>query len=70
MPEMDGFEILERYRASSHARARIPVIVWTAKDLTAAEQARLGHEVVRVVSKREGGARSFLDALDAVLRPA
>jgi hypothetical protein len=42
------------------------VIVWTAKDLTAAEQTHLGP--VRVVSKRDGGPRSRLDALDAVVR--
>jgi hypothetical protein len=40
----------------------------TAKDLTGPDQTRLGGGVT-VVSKREGGVRSLLDALDAVLRP-
>jgi CheY-like chemotaxis protein len=40
MPEMDGFEVIDRLRASSVGRD-LPVIVFTNKDLSAAEQTRL-----------------------------
>jgi CheY-like chemotaxis protein len=68
MPGMDGFEFLERYRERGNGGATPPVIVWTARDLTATDRARLGQGVEHVVSKREGGARRLLDALDTVLR--
>ena len=58
MPEMDGFEFL----VEMHRRTvwqDIPVLVITAKDLTAEERSRLNGEVDRVLQK---GA-SEIDAL-------
>jgi len=53
MPEMDGFEFLVEMR--SHAEWRdVPVLVVTAKDLTAEERSRLNGDVERVLQK--GGA--------------
>ena len=50
MPEMDGFEFLVEMR--SHAEWRdIPVLVVTAKDLTAEERSRLNGEVEQVLQK-------------------
>jgi signal transduction histidine kinase/CheY-like chemotaxis protein len=66
MPGLDGFEFLERYRATEVGRG-VPVIVWTAKDLTARDRARLDGAVARVVSKREAGTGPLLAALDDVL---
>jgi signal transduction histidine kinase/CheY-like chemotaxis protein len=50
MPEMDGFEVLERMRSEDSWRD-IPVIIVTAKDLTRDEVDRLNHRVVKVLQK-------------------
>ncbi|MDP9054028.1 MAG: response regulator [Acidobacteriota bacterium] len=50
MPEMDGFEFLER--VGRHAEWKsIPVVVVTARDLTAEERERLNGRVSRVLQK-------------------
>ena len=50
MPEMDGFEFLVELR--EHAEWRdIPVLVVTAKNLTAEERSRLNGDVERVLQK-------------------
>ena len=62
MPEMDGFEVLDALAA--HAQWReIPVIVITAKQLTAAERERLRGQARKVIEK--GGA-SRLDIVAAI----
>ena len=62
MPEMDGFEVLDALAA--HAQWReIPVIVMTAKQLTAAERERLQGQARKVIEK--GGA-SRLDVVAAI----
>lgn len=40
MPELDGFEVLERLKADAETR-QIPVVIHTAKSLTPSEQSRL-----------------------------
>ena len=60
MPEMDGFEFLVEMRSRAEWRD-IPVLVVTAKDLTAEERSRLNGDVERVLQK--GGAE-----LDELLR--
>jgi CheY-like chemotaxis protein len=50
MPEMDGFTFLDQLRRFPDART-IPVIVLTAKDLTAEDRRRLNGYVERVVQK-------------------
>jgi signal transduction histidine kinase/CheY-like chemotaxis protein len=50
MPEMDGFELLERMRGDGGWRD-IPVILLTAKDLTRAEVDQLNGHVVRILQK-------------------
>ena len=62
MPQMDGFEVLDALAA--HAQWRdIPVIVLTAKQLTAAERERLLGQARKVIEK--GGA-SRLDIVAAI----
>jgi CheY-like chemotaxis protein len=60
MPEMDGFDFLEAFRREEASRA-VPVVVVTARDLTAEDRARLSGSVERVLLK---GARRG----DALLR--
>jgi CheY-like chemotaxis protein len=50
MPEMDGIEFLDRFRRLP-AHARTPVLIWTMKDLTESETARLRQSAQGVVSK-------------------
>ncbi len=59
MPEMDGFEFLEALRARPGGQ-RVPVVVLTAKDLTAADRERLAGSVTRIVQK---GAHETADSL-------
>jgi signal transduction histidine kinase/CheY-like chemotaxis protein len=50
MPEMDGFEFLVEMRSRAEW-SDIPVLVVTAKDLTAEERSRLNGDVERVLQK-------------------
>jgi CheY-like chemotaxis protein len=50
MPEMDGFEFVQELRKSETWRS-IPVIVITAKDLTAQERSRLSGHVQAILQK-------------------
>ena len=50
MPEVDGFEFVARLRASERTR-RVPVVVLTARELTATEHTRLDGHVRRVFQK-------------------
>ncbi|MCK7481728.1 MAG: DNA-binding response regulator [Candidatus Moduliflexus flocculans] len=50
MPEMDGFEVLEKMRTQERLQ-KIPVIVVTGQALTEAEMARLSRGVASVLEK-------------------
>jgi signal transduction histidine kinase/DNA-binding response OmpR family regulator len=50
MPEVDGFEIISRLKEDP-ATAAIPILVCTGHDLTAADKARLGGQILGVVTK-------------------
>jgi PAS domain S-box-containing protein len=62
MPVMDGFQFLERFRALPACR-NVPVLIWTMKDLTGDEYARLQSTVQCVVSKGRGGMAKMMDEL-------
>jgi signal transduction histidine kinase/CheY-like chemotaxis protein len=66
MPEMDGFEMLERMRREDAWRD-IPVIIVTAKDLTREEVDRLNGQVVKVLQKGTYRRRDLLDDVRAML---
>jgi hypothetical protein len=66
LPGLSGFDFLDRFRRSE-AGANIPVVIWTAKELTGAEHERLQYSVQAVVSKDSGGASSLLEALKPFL---
>jgi len=66
MPEMDGFQFLEQFRKLPACR-RIPVIVWTAKDLTSDEFARLRASAQGVVAKNGDVATTLMDELRTFL---
>jgi CheY-like chemotaxis protein len=61
MPGMDGFEFLERFRTMPTGRST-PVIVWTVKDLTTADQARLAAASAQAVVLK-GGTERLMEEL-------
>jgi CheY-like chemotaxis protein len=66
MPEMDGFEFVVQLRAEARWR-HIPVIVVTAKALTAEERARLNGLVQHFVQKGQCSGKAVLAALDELV---
>jgi signal transduction histidine kinase/DNA-binding response OmpR family regulator len=66
MPEMDGFEFLVEMRRRSEWRD-IPVLVVTAKDLTAEERSRLNGDVARVLQKGATELDTLLKEISRVL---
>jgi signal transduction histidine kinase/CheY-like chemotaxis protein len=66
MPEMDGFQFLERFRQLPDCR-RVPVIVWTVKNLTADEFVRLRATTQGVVPKDRASATTLVEELSSFL---
>jgi len=66
MPHMDGFEFLDRFRQLPHCR-RVPVIVWTVKDLTVEEHLRLRASAQGIVNKGHQGSASAMEELKTIL---
>ena len=75
MPEMDGFGFLDHFRRLPSC-AHVPVIVWTVKDLSAADLQRLKASVQGVMSKGHGSGsvvdelRRFVAEPSAAKRPS
>jgi CheY-like chemotaxis protein len=59
MPVMHGFEFMERLRENEATRD-VPVVVLTAKELSATEREFLAAHAQRVVQKGGGGASALL----------
>ena len=59
MPEMDGFEFLDEFRRHEAWRA-IPIVVVTAKELTAEDHERLNGGVARILQKGASSRESLL----------
>ena len=62
MPQMDGFEFLDRFRQIPKCRTT-PVIVWTNKDITAADTDRLKHSAQTIALKNRDGIDNILKEL-------
>jgi PAS domain S-box-containing protein len=67
MPEMDGFEFLAKIGENEQWRA-LPIVVMTAKTLTAADHERLSGRVEQLVEKSTYNLESLLGDLNAVLK--
>jgi signal transduction histidine kinase/CheY-like chemotaxis protein len=66
MPEMDGFEFLRELHQQEKWRS-IPVLVLTAKDLTADERKRLNGNVSRILQKGTLTSAQVLRQISAIL---
>ncbi len=68
LPEIDGFEFLRRLRGSAVGR-RLPVLVWTVKDLSSDERALLLASAQAVMQKTSHGQAELLQELRTFVRP-
>jgi CheY-like chemotaxis protein len=66
MPDIDGFEFLATFRASSENHS-VPVIVWTMKDLTLEDHRYLRQLAQRVVAKGDWKPSTFLEELRGLI---
>ncbi len=69
MPEMDGFEFLQKLREDEHLKS-IPVIVMSGKDPSEAEQTFLRDRVSAVIKKGAHSSADLLASIKARIRPA
>jgi CheY-like chemotaxis protein len=67
MPEMDGFEFLDAFRKHPEWQD-IPVIVLTAKELTAHERERLMGQTRKVIAKNDAFRDDIATAIGAAIR--
>ncbi len=58
MPEMDGFEVVEKMYEDERLK-EVPIVVLTAKDVTADDRLRLNSKIKNVV-KKEGLTREII----------
>ncbi|WP_020615096.1 hybrid sensor histidine kinase/response regulator [Paenibacillus daejeonensis] len=66
MPEMDGFEFIAELRQTSHL-SEIPVIVLTAKTITADDRNKLNGSVKDIIQKGSFNRSQLLDEIRACL---
>ncbi len=66
MPEVDGFEVIARLHAAG-ATSSIPILVLTARDLTAMDKARLNGRVIGIATKGESGVHGLSEWLTHVM---
>ena len=67
MPNLDGFDVIETLRANPQTRD-LPIIVISAKDLTANEVSRLKETVAAVMKKQGFQGEKLVDEINHVLR--
>ncbi len=65
MPEMSGFQVAEMLRARE-ATARIPILAFTAKDVTAEEREQL-RACSAIVAKGTAAGKRLIHAIDKAI---
>ena len=66
MPEMDGFELLDRVRMEPKT-GNLPVIIVTAKDLTIEDRKRLEGSVSSILAKSDTTSKALLEEIKEIL---
>ena len=66
MPHPDGFEVIERLRENPQTH-ELPIIVVSAKELTAAESARLKTTVSLIMKKQGFAGEKLVDEINNIL---
>jgi len=67
MPEVNGFDVVEKLRAHSEAMD-IPILIFTAKDLTEEDRQRLNSRVQAIASKSGSGKEDLLRELERLVK--
>ncbi len=67
LPDMDGFEVLEALQGDPRMRD-IPVVVFSAKDLTGDERVRLQAQIRTIMEKSSFDRKQFLSIIEEGLR--
>ena len=67
MPEMDGFEVVQRIKANPRWR-NIPIIVVTAKDLADSDWGFLHRSVDKIIQKSGLAEESLMKEVQSLLR--
>ncbi len=62
MPDVDGFQVIDTLKADPEL-ASLPIVVITAKELTAKERARLNEQVEMLLPKGSSIDESFIESL-------
>jgi CheY-like chemotaxis protein len=62
MPDVDGFKVIETMKADK-AMANIPIVVVTAKELTAKERQRLSGQIDMLLQKGSFIDEEFIESL-------
>jgi adenylate cyclase len=68
LPEMDGFELLDKLRRNGAWR-RLPVVVVTAAELGAEDHERLNGSVLKVLHKTGASREALLAELHELVAP-
>jgi CheY-like chemotaxis protein len=69
MPEMDGFEFMQQLRQRPDCRL-VPVLVITAKDITADDRSRLNGQVARILRKSNLSMQQLVAEVQALTQGA
>ncbi|MCK4640787.1 MAG: response regulator [Candidatus Marinimicrobia bacterium] len=67
MPEVSGFDVAQQLRANSEAM-EIPILVYTAKDLTEEDRQKLDGNVQSIALKSGSGKEDLLKELEKVIK--
>jgi signal transduction histidine kinase/DNA-binding response OmpR family regulator len=68
MPELDGFEVIAALKSDGRA-ANIPILVYTARDLTDGDKARLNGQILGIATKGADGRDGLRAWLDRASEP-
>jgi signal transduction histidine kinase len=69
MPEVDGFQVIDRLRESP-ITCDIPVLVYTAKDLTTEDRERLNNRHLRSITKKQSKTDLLSELARLLRKPA